>query len=91
VACGEPESGFAGVKATASRSAMLFLRHVMGAFARHPPRYLHLPHRLIDMSLEGLIEAPIKFTYPDDLNLWLQPIPIGRWMVPDPRFRQTLL
>jgi hypothetical protein len=29
----------------------------MGAFARHLPRYLRLPDRLIDMSLEGLIEA----------------------------------
>jgi hypothetical protein len=56
--------------------------------------YLRLPHWIIDTSLEGLIglsEALIKFTYPHDLNLWLQPISIERWMVPDPRLSQTLL
>jgi len=30
------------------------------------------------------------FTYPDDLNLWLQLIPIERWMAAGPRLYQTL-
>jgi hypothetical protein len=56
--------------------------------------YLRLPHRIIDIagrSDQGHPRPVIKFTYPHDLNLWLKPIPIGRWMVPDPRLYQTLL
>jgi hypothetical protein len=53
-------SGFAGVKATASRALQQcsFLGNVMALSHYTHCAYLRLPHRvLIDTSLEGLIEA----------------------------------